>query len=342
MTTLRDVAALAGVSAMTVSNVVNGREDKVSAATRKRVHEAIRTLGYVPNAQARALAGASSRVLALVYEAVPGRSALAAPYESLFVGACERAARGAGYALMLCGSSDEREMVGQLRSWNVDGAVVMATVRMTPAEFLDLAGVPGVFIDVHDAPGGITRVDVDDRGGARTVGRRLACLGHRRVAFVGPDAAGSAVVRERLDGLREGLVRGRRGERTRRVEVIRADVGFDEGLAVGARLASRGTDRPSAVFASGDVLALGVVSGLRGRGLAVPGDVSVVGFDGLEIGRYGEPSLTTVAQPVERKAEEAVTRLVHEVEGGEPGGAVVLPVTWREGGTLAPPPPRRS
>ena len=94
MTTLRDVAALAGVSAMTVSNVVNGREHKVSPATRERVRGAIETLGYVPNAQARTLAGSSSRIIALVYGAGDGLPALTASHESAFVGACECAGRG--------------------------------------------------------------------------------------------------------------------------------------------------------------------------------------------------------------------------------------------------------
>lgn len=93
MVTARDVAQRAGVSAMTVSNVINGRDGKVSEATVARVRAAIEELGYIPNAQARSLAGAESRVLALVYQAVPQRAALAAPYESLFVGACEKAAR---------------------------------------------------------------------------------------------------------------------------------------------------------------------------------------------------------------------------------------------------------
>ena len=96
MTTLRDVAALAGVSAMTVSNVVNGREHKVSPATRERVRGAIETLGYVPNAQVRTLAGSSSRIIALVYGAGDGLPALTASHESAFVGACECAARRAG------------------------------------------------------------------------------------------------------------------------------------------------------------------------------------------------------------------------------------------------------
>ena len=91
MATLRDVARLAGVSAMTVSNVINGREGRVSAATVEKVRAAVEEIGYVPNASARSLASCSSRIIALVYGAVPGRAALDSPYESLFVYSDRRA-----------------------------------------------------------------------------------------------------------------------------------------------------------------------------------------------------------------------------------------------------------
>ena len=167
MVTARDVAQRAGVSAMTVSNVINGRDGKVSEATVARVRAAIEELGYIPNAQARSLAGAESRVLALVYQAVPQRAALAAPYESLFVGACEKAARAGGYVLMLCGTSDAQEMVSQLRAWRVDGAIVMATTRIRPVDFMERAGVPSVFIDVYGDGLAGSSVNIDDRQGAR-------------------------------------------------------------------------------------------------------------------------------------------------------------------------------
>ncbi|MDU0348592.1 LacI family DNA-binding transcriptional regulator, partial [Actinomyces sp. MRS3W] len=234
MPTLKDVAARAGVSAMTVSNVINGRAGKVSAATIARVEEAIAALGYVPSAAARSLAGSSSRILALVYEAVPGRPALEAPYESMFVGVCEQAARAEGYALMLCGASKAEDTVAQLRSWNVAGAVVMATTRMPPSQFLERSGVPAVFIDAYRETETISYVNVDDAGGAREAGDRLGRAGHRRVAFVGPTVDVPGVVRERLRGLREGLAA--HGARVARRDVLLSEVDFGEGLAVADRL----------------------------------------------------------------------------------------------------------
>lgn len=339
MTTLKDVASRAGVSAMTVSNVVNGRAGKVSAETIARVERAIDELGYVPNAQARSLAGSSSHVLALVYEAVPSRAALAAPYESIFVGACERAAREAGFALMLCGTSDAREVVSQLRSWNVDGAIVLATTRVPPERFREAAGVPSVFIDYYGASDGAAFVDVDDLAGAWMVGERLAGLRHERVMFVGPDPISSEVVARRYEGLCSGVEQA--GGDPRGVSAAVADVTFDEGVRVARILLARrarGDESVTAIFASGDVLALGVLTGLQEGGVRVPEDVSVVGFDGIELSRYCRPPLHTIAQPIERKAEEAVGWLSRVVSGGEAPPSVVLPVSWREGGSLGPAP----
>ncbi|MDO4901342.1 LacI family DNA-binding transcriptional regulator [Actinomyces sp.] len=332
MTTLKDVAARAGVSAMTVSNVINGRAGKVSAPTVARVQEAIAALGYVPSAAARSLAGSSSRILALVYEAVPGRPALETPYESMFVGVCEQAARAEGYALMLCGASKAEDTVTQLRSWNVAGAIVMATTRMAPGEFLERSGIPAVFIDAYRETEEVSYVNVDDAGGARMAGEGLGRAGHRRVAFVGPTVDIPGVVRERLRGLREGLATHDGGVERR--DVLLAEVSFEEGIAAAARLAER-KPAVTAVFASGDVLALGIVMGLRRAEVRVPDDVSVVGFDGLDLARYVDPPLTTVRQPIRDKASTAVSFLMEELRDGD--GAprqVVLPVAWQAGRTL--------
>ena len=237
MPTLRDVARRAGVSAMTVSNVINGREGKVSARTVARVEAAVKDLGYIPNASARALAAASSRIIALVYEAVPGRNALEAPYESLFVGTCEQAAREAGFALMLCGASRPEETVSQLRSWNVAGAVVMATTRMAPREFLQRSGVPAVFVDSYDEDPDICRVNVDDVGGARLAGQAVGRAGHRHVVFAGPSVDRRGVVRERLRGFREALEPF--DVSVGRQDVVLAEVSFADGHAVARRLLNR-------------------------------------------------------------------------------------------------------
>lgn len=336
MATLRDVARLAGVSAMTVSNVINGREGKVSAATIERVRAAVAELGYVPNASARSLASCSSRIIALVYGAAPGRAALDSPYESLFVGACEERARDGGFALMLCGATRVTETVAQLCSWNVSGAVVMATTAATPRDFARRVAAPAVFVDAYEDLDKVSYVNIDDAGGARVVGEEMAAAGHRHVAFAGPSTARPGVVRARLNGLRQGLAE--HGVSLGRHDVFLAEVDFEQGRALAHRLAE-GHREITAVFASGDLLALGIVAGLRQCGLDVPRDVSVVGFDGLDISTYTIPPLTTVRQSVRDKATTAVDYLIEAIGEDQPAPrGTVLPVTWVPGATLGVPP----
>ncbi|WP_250707988.1 LacI family DNA-binding transcriptional regulator, partial [Actinomyces sp. 217892] len=333
MATLRDVARLAGVSAMTVSNVINGREGKVSAATIARVRAAVEEVGYVPNASARSLASSSSRIIALVYGAVPGRAALDSPYESLFVGACEERARDGGFALMLCGATRVTDTIAQLRSWNVSAAVVMATTATTPRDFASRIAAPTVFVDAYEDLDEVSYVDIDDAGGARLAGEKIAAAGHRHVAFVGPSTARPGVVRARLDGLRRGLAE--HGVALRRRDIFLAEVDFEQGRTLAHRLV-QGRREVTAVFASGDLLALGIVAGLRQCGRDVPGDVSVVGFDGLDMSTYTVPPLTTVRQSVRDKATTAVDYLIEAIGEDEPAPrGTVLPVTWVPGATLA-------
>ncbi|MGK2348426.1 LacI family DNA-binding transcriptional regulator [Actinomyces sp. W5033] len=367
MTTLRDVAERAGVSAMTVSNVVNGRTGKVSAATLARVRTVIDELGYVPNAQARALAGSSSRLVALVYGAVlAGRPPLSMSHESLFVGACEQACQDRGLALMLCAAADGEEpaeaLAARLRGWSVDGVICLGTLPDASRRRLATLGLAVVEVDhaaAAERPGALV-VGIDDVGGGRQAGQRLREAGHRRVIMVGPDPAVGPIDADRLAGLCQGLgarVEGQGGDGAGGdavVEHIVSGQAYDDGLAVGGGLAARLAEgeRATAVFASGDVLAMGVVAGLRRHGVDVPGQVSVVGMDGFEVSLYCEPPLSTVRQPVERKAAEAVRLLVAALErdgcasreGGvqnegktpsQPAQVVTLPVDWREGGTLA-------
>lgn len=337
MVTVRDVARQAGVSAMTVSNVINGRQGRVSAATVERVRAVIEELGYVPNEQARSLAGASSRILAVVSQTAPGRSSLSSPYDALFVGACEREARSRGYVVMLCGGSDAAELKARLRGWRVDGAVVMATTTIRPSEFLEEAGVPCVFLDNYDVDFGGSSVNIADHEGARLAGMHLRELGHTSALVIGPERERSAVMRERYAGFCEGFA----GE----VSFLATDVSFDAGAEAGTRLAqalfslSAQTSLPTvtAVFAAADILAIGLIHALKEAGVSVPGSVSVVGFDGIEAGGYLDPVLTTVEQPVDDKAVRAVEELLQQLAGSQVSQKVTLPVHLRVGGSCALP-----
>lgn len=338
MATMRDVAQAAGVSAMTVSNVLNGRRGRVSPATVSLVEEAIARLGYVPDGAARALSARSSGIVALVYRGSDDDGpALANPHDSVLVGEVERRVSRSGRHLMIHAAEDVVTTAGNLRTWNVDGAILLGVLAPQVAELRRLSDVPMVLVDTADAA--IATVGVDDVGGGYLAGAHLAGLGHRRLAFVGPDATIGGVIADRYRGWRTALTEHGAGPDL----VLRTPASsFEAGLDAAARLLAA-PEPPTAVFCTADVLAIGVLKGLLAAGVRVPQDVSVVGFDDLPECRHLTPALSSVRQDVRAKGRTAVDLLTQLI--GRPGGAgdvtpprTTLPVELVPRETVAPPP----
>lgn len=329
---MRDVAEAAGVSAMTVSNVLNGRSARVSPATVRAVEEAIARLGYVPNGAARALSARASAIVALVYHAGPENGpALANPHDSVFVGEVERAVSHAGRHLMIHAAEDVLTTAGSLRTWNVDGAIFLGVFAEQVDELRSHSEVPMVFVDTYEPT--TTSVGIDDRLGGHLAGSHLADLGHRAHAFVGPDATIGGVVQERHRGwaaalAEHGLATG---------PVLRTpQTSFDAGLDAAERLLAL-PERPTAVFCTADILAVGLLKGLARAGVRVPRDVSVVGFDDTPECRYVTPALTTVRQDVRAKGRSAVD-LLHRLVAHDAAtpARTTLPVELVERESTAP------
>lgn len=320
--TLKDVARAVGVSVMTVSNVVNGRLDRVSPATAARVEQAVADLGYVPSAAARTLVARRSGLVGLL---LPGRddaaSLLRSPHDVAVTGALEAALRARDHHLMLRGVATAADVRDSVRRWGLDGVVVMGFTDDRAAA-LDLpATLPAVLVDVGDdtvhGPAH-ARVGSDDRTGGRLAGEHLTALGHRRLALCGPTAGSSGVVRARLAGFREAAsAAGLPGDAVR---VLDARTTYDDGVALGAALAAEvRAGAVTAVLATADVLAAGVVRGLTDAGLRVPDDVSVLGYDDAELARQVTPRLSTVAQDTTRKGHLAAELLLGLVAGTDAG-----------------------
>lgn len=315
---------------MTVSNVVNGRTTRVSPATAARVERAVADLGYVPSAAARSLVARRSRLVGLLLPGRPdGVSLLGSPHDVAVTGALEAALRGRDHHLMLRGVGDAGDVRDSVRRWGLDGVVLMGFTDAALAG-LDLPGtLPAVLVDAGDGPDGAEgapgdgagparhlHVRSDDRAGGRLAGTHLTGLGHRRLLLCGPVGAASRVVAERLAGLREAAAAA--GLAADAVRVARARTTYDEGVALGARLAADvRAGAVTAVFATADVLAAGVVRGLTDAGLRVPADVSVLGYDDAELARQVTPRLSTVAQDTARKGRLAAELLLGVVTGDD-------------------------
>jgi len=320
--TLTDVAARAGVSVTTVSRVLNDR-GYLSEKVRSDVNRAIAELGYRPNEVARSLLGRGTHVVGLIVPTV------ADPFFGEFAAAVEENLADRGYRTLLCDSlrSVERETssLELLLAHQVAG--VITSTHNDDLGLYRTAGLPIVALDRRLGPG-IPDVRSDNRAGAVLATEMLADAGYRRILFVTPrDDIRSA----RRSGHREVLA-------ARGLEESLLAYGFGSSLderrgLIEAALDDGGYD---AAFCTDDVSALMAVEWARSRGVRVPDDFGVVGYDGSSAVRHLAPTLTTVLQPVDRLAAECVRIVMQRIDAPDADvpAETVLPVTLRRGATI--------
>ena len=336
MTGIKDVARELEMSTATVSRALRGLPG-VSDETRERVRQTARELGYVPSPSAAGLASGHTRTVAVVVPWVTRWF-----FASAVQGA-EEVLRDHGYDLLLynlAGSAQARHRVfeaGRLAK-RVD-AVLVLSLQPTPAELTRLTALdcPVTFIGA-DVPGWAT-VRIDDERTARTAIKHLVGLGHRRIAYVGgPGVLDFTAPEARERGYR-GSIEDAGLELDPSLEVD-GDFTLVGGIDAGRRLLDR-PDRPTAIFAASDEMAIGVLRAARQLGLRVPDDVSVVGIDDHELASFFD--LTTVAQPVLEQGRLAAQQVLDALAARRSGGGwhpqqVILPTELLERGTTGPPP----
>jgi LacI family transcriptional regulator len=307
--TITDVADAAGVSIKTVSRVFND-EPNVRQATRDRVLSAAATLDYHPNVAARSLAGRRSFLIGLAYENPSPNYVV-----DLQTGALDRL-KGERYRLLVLPFDDIASVSGKMqaiaRASGLDGIVLappLSDDAATVAE-LEACGLP--YVRIAPTSGGSHAPDVamDDVAATRAVIDHLAGLGHRRIAIVRGDPSHASAA-ARLEGYRAGMA-AHRLEPDRALEVIGAYT-FASGYEAGKALLAL-ADRPTAVFASNDDMAAGVLNAAYEAGVAVPEALSVVGFDDSNIALVVWPRLTTIHQPIRDMAREATGALLALIE----------------------------
>jgi LacI family transcriptional regulator len=310
---IREVAARAGVSVGTVSNVLN-RPELVAEATRSRVRLAIDELGYVLNDSARQLRAGRSRAIGAVVLDV------ANPFFTEVVRGVEDTVSADGYVVILCSSDDSGEKEGRylrlLEEQRVLG--VLITPVHSDSGYLRRLAARGIRVVLLDRPSSskeLCSVAVDDVLGGQLAAEHLLAQGHTRLGFVnGPVAIRQCADRRR--GVRRAVRAAGLDPARVVVEVSRPALNAREGEAsVAALLDAR--PRPTAVFCANDLLALGVLRGLASRGLAVPGDLALVGYDDVEFAAMLSTPLTSVRQPKYRLGQAAARLLLAEAEDPE-------------------------
>jgi LacI family transcriptional regulator len=317
--TIADVARTAGVSAMTVSRVMRG-DRNVTEPTRLSVLKAIRALNYVPNLAARTLAGADHLRIGVIY----GNPSAAYLSEFLVGVLDETAGRGVALNLVKCEAPEEdaeRAAVERLVQSGVTGVVLPPPLGEASfvVEALRRAHIATVAVATGGAASEVSSIRIDDRAAAAEMTRHLIGLGHRRIGFITghPNQTAS---HERLAGFQRVI------ERSRGAEAIVAQgyFTFASGLDAAESLFA-GRPRPTAIFASNDDMAAATISVAHRRGLDVPRDLTVVGFDDTPLALTLWPPLTTVRQPVSEMAAAAVDLLIREIGAGR-AGAPLPPV----------------
>jgi LacI family transcriptional regulator len=303
--TIHDVAARAGVSVATVSRVLN-RKTPVREETSRQVLEVARSLRYVPNVAARSLSIRRSHTIGIVLPEVHG------DFFSEVIRGIDLAARRAGYHILVSGShSDRNEMLEVLAAMRgrVDGLIVMSPDVALSALHDQLADqLPLVLL--NSVAEGHTAITIDNYGGAHAMMRHLGTLGHSRIAFIkGPDR--NADASERLRGYRHAM--RQIGGRAADLE-IPGEFSEESGYAAAAAILAV-PDRPTAIFAANDAMAVGVLSALSECGFSVPRDLSVAGFDDIPIARYLAPPLTTVKVDMAELGRRAFELLFESIAG---------------------------
>jgi DNA-binding LacI/PurR family transcriptional regulator len=300
-TGIKEVARRAGVSIGTVSNVLN-RPELVASSTRQRVLDAITELGYVRNDSARQLRAGHSRQIALVVLDVTN------PFFTDVVRGAEAAAEEHGVMVVVCNSGEdagrEHRHLDLLEEQRVRG-VLITPVDESPnsrLEQLIQRGTPVVLVDRGSGRHSRCSVAVDDVLGGRLAGEHLLEQGHQRITFVGGPAT-ITQVRERHAGI-ASAVAGR----------AELSVVSTPNLTVAAGRAAAAEIDATAVFCANDLVALGVLQGLTQRGIRVPQDVAIVGYDDIEFAAAAAVPLSSVRQPREQLGRTATALLLEEIE----------------------------
>jgi LacI family transcriptional regulator len=312
---IKDVAAHAGVSVGTVSNVLN-RPEIVAEATRERVYAAIKALGVMRNESARQLRAGRSRMIGLVVLDV------ANPFFTDVALGVEEEAGEAGLSVILCNSNDQ--ITRQTRHLELLQEQRVQGILLTPVEAdderisrLQRHGTPVILVDSRSADGGQCSVAVDDvRGGDLAVSHLLRS-GHRRIGFVGGPFSIRQVA-DRRDGAVDALERagGRAGDL---IMIGTPALNWAAGKRAGAELAEMPAEkRPTGVFCANDLLALGLLQELTRRGIAVPDDVAIVGYDDIEFAAAAAVPISSVRQPRRQLGRTAAQLLLEEAAADGP------------------------
>ncbi|QBY01405.1 LacI family DNA-binding transcriptional regulator [Rhodophyticola sp. CCM32] len=335
--TLDDVAQHANVSTATVSRCLN-YPDRVVEKTRSRVMAAIHELGYSPNFGARALAVRRTNTIGAIIPTM--ENAVFARGIQAF----QEELRSSGVTLLIASSSYredlEEEQVRTLVARGADGLLLIGYHRRDEIyRFLETQGVPALITWAYDPDAPQISIGFDNRLAMMTLAREVIALGHRQIGVISAEQAGNDRASERVLGIRAAMEEA--GLDPGSLTLIETEFGIERG-ADAFHTMMAGPTRPTVVMCGNDVLAIGALGRAKKMGLRVPDDISITGFDDIELARTADPDLTTVHVPHREMGREAARLLVRMVAGQTQNKSIELKTQRCMRNTLGSPGPVRA
>lgn len=306
--TIYDVAEKAGVSIATVSKVINNTGN-MREETRKRVIETIKEMNYHPNLMASALTGKGTQTLGLM---VPD---ISNPFFSTMARNIEDFAHDQGMSVIMCSIDDdpekEKKYIELLQRKQVDGFIVASKIynKENLQNLID-SNVPVIMLAYDDLSLNVSKVSVDDFKGGYEAASHLYSCGHRKIAIIGEHTHSSKL---RVYGCKVALEA--RGIELNEDYVFKTTASITNGKTLFEEIWQHSdTNRPTAIFACNDLLAIGVIQGATERRISIPDELAIIGFDNTILAITTVPGLTTIAQPIEEMAKKTVDILVEEIK----------------------------
>lgn len=327
--TLDDVARVAGVSTATVSRCLNERK-KVSPRTRDRVMKVVNELGYTPNFNARAMAAKRTNTIGAIIPTM--ENAIFARGLQAF----QETLHGAGYNLLVSSSAYqpefEAEQIRALVARGADGLLLIGYERETEIyEYLEKRGIPTILAWASRPESAHASVGFDNCAAMRGLADKVLSMGHTRIAVISGILTGNDRAEGRLRGIKESIAA--HGLDPEQLPVIESTYEIENGAAAFEKL-MQADPQPTVVMCGNDVLAAGAVTAAQKIGLSIPDDVSITGFDDIELARILHPPLTTVHVPHWDMGRIAAKELIDMVEGRSTGAAQQLAVSISMRGSL--------
>ena len=327
------LSANAGVSITTVSNVVHNRKSRVSPERIAKIWEIIKREHYVPSMSARSLANDHSCIIGVITHLTPQNtgSTMSDPFLSTFVDSIEKRTRQEGYYLMVRSVETAEELDALSRSWRLSGLILTGMFQDDFFTATRNLGIPFVLIDSYVDQDDVCSVGLEDDKGGYIATRHLLEMGHQKIAFASPSIRPGGVIEKRLQGYRQALAEF--GLPFDVNLVFTQEITVEEGKKLGHLLSEK--TEITGIFASADILAAGIMAGLNERGVRVPRDKSVVGFDDNYLSQLTIPALTTVHQDAEQKGILATDMIMKQLLNEPiPQKKVILPVHLVERGSV--------